>query len=250
MGVACDRDGNTLRAAIFTSLPISEPSIPTSRTRRRRGYPAWRRARILFPGVTGMPPAPLRNSMPAISRLPGYSWGSSISRFLLHSAYRHLLLRSLSEVRHGSDSRGFSRGAGKFKQLKREKQNASRPRIWPVRENKSVRKPPYSLMRSNGTIPQSFEPLARMESVSEYDGYAWLDPARFDYAALARSVREGAGRARMLNFISLFEVYVAMRDSARISRLHLRCHDSPSRLDFREFPGTIRRFQSTCLCTR
>ncbi len=70
-------------------------------------------------------------------------------------------------------------------------------------------------------MERSFEPLARMESVAEYEAYAWPDPARFDYGALARSVREGSGRSGpgrsgpgricMLNFISLFEVYVAMR---------------------------------------
>jgi uroporphyrinogen decarboxylase len=65
-------------------------------------------------------------------------------------------------------------------------------------------------------MERSYEPLARMESVAEYEAYAWPDPARFDYGALARSVREasvrsGSGRVCMLNFISLFEVYVALR---------------------------------------
>jgi len=54
-------------------------------------------------------------------------------------------------------------------------------------------------------------PLARMEKPAEFEAFTWPDPARFDYPALAAKVRAHSGRPLMLNFISLFEVYTAMR---------------------------------------
>jgi len=54
-------------------------------------------------------------------------------------------------------------------------------------------------------------PLAKMESVRDYERYPWPDPGRFDYRALAERVAAERGRPLMLDFVSLFEVYSAMR---------------------------------------
>lgn len=57
----------------------------------------------------------------------------------------------------------------------------------------------------------AYAPLARMESVRDYERHLWPDPDRFDYRALADRVEAERGCPLMLEFISLFEIYTAMR---------------------------------------
>jgi uroporphyrinogen decarboxylase len=60
-------------------------------------------------------------------------------------------------------------------------------------------------------LEPAFAPLSALGSVAEYDDFAWPDPALFDYGALARKAEAQPGRPLMLNFISIFEIYTAMR---------------------------------------
>lgn len=55
-------------------------------------------------------------------------------------------------------------------------------------------------------------PLAGLETLAEYEAHPWPRVESFDYGVLARKAPEAAaGRATMLSFISLFEIYSAMR---------------------------------------
>ncbi len=64
----------------------------------------------------------------------------------------------------------------------------------------------------NGSYMEAaLAPLSSLGTVAEYERFTWPDPARFDYAALARKAEAEPDRPLMLDFISIFEIYTAMR---------------------------------------
>jgi uroporphyrinogen decarboxylase len=63
-----------------------------------------------------------------------------------------------------------------------------------------------------GTYSETaFSPLAPLDSLGQFEAFPWPLIDRFDYGALELKVRNHSNRPVMLNFISLFEVYTAMR---------------------------------------
>lgn len=60
-------------------------------------------------------------------------------------------------------------------------------------------------------LETAFSPLASLDSLEQYEAFAWPSDNRFDYDALAVTVRQNLGQPIMLSFISLFEVYTALR---------------------------------------
>lgn len=69
-----------------------------------------------------------------------------------------------------------------------------------------------SIPYDRGTyLETALSPLATLETLEQFETFPWPAPDWFDYDALGRRVREKSLRPRMLNFISLFEVYTAMR---------------------------------------
>jgi len=54
-------------------------------------------------------------------------------------------------------------------------------------------------------------PLSKFESLVEYENYNWPDPDLFNYDGLKQKMEPELDHVAMLNFISLFEIYTAMR---------------------------------------
>jgi uroporphyrinogen decarboxylase len=65
--------------------------------------------------------------------------------------------------------------------------------------------------RDGSYLESGHAPLAACSTVDEYERYPWPDPSRCDFAALARKAALEPGRAHMLDFISIFEIYTSMR---------------------------------------
>lgn len=69
-----------------------------------------------------------------------------------------------------------------------------------------------SIPYDRGTYLETvFSPLASLDSLGQFEAFLWPSPDRFDYEALRLQVRTQPDRPVMLSFISLFEVYTAMR---------------------------------------
>ncbi len=60
-------------------------------------------------------------------------------------------------------------------------------------------------------LENSFYPIKTFETSGELENFIWPDSNLFNYSSLPKQVEEFHGRATMLSFIALFEVYSGMR---------------------------------------